>query len=62
MPELDAVKIRDPWTPSDDETAFRWCVQQYGGLFSRKAQALGGWSELGLDIGAQVQGSGTTLQ
>jgi hypothetical protein len=61
MPELDAVRIRDPWTPSDDENALRWCIQQYGAVLGRKAQSLGGWAELGSEIGRQVE-AGETLQ
>ena len=53
MPELDAVKVRDPWVPSDDEKALRWCVQQYGAVLGRKAAQLGGWAELGTYIGAE---------
>jgi hypothetical protein len=63
MPELDAVRVRDPWTPSDDENALRWCLQQYGAVFARKAAALGAWSEFGEHIGRQVEaGAKETLQ
>lgn len=54
IPELDAVRIRDPWTPSDEETAFRWGVRQYGALFVRKAAALGGYAQLGAVIEAEL--------
>lgn len=57
VPELEAVRVRDPWVPSDEESAMRWCIQQYGGLLSRKATALGGWAELGVWLGEQREGS-----
>ncbi len=59
IPELDAVKIRDPWTPSDDDNALRWCVEQYGAVFARKAVALGGWDQFGAHIGAMIKAPGT---
>lgn len=54
MPQLQAVRIRDPWVPSDDDSAMSWCIQQYGRLFERRAALLGGWDRLGEYIGASV--------
>lgn len=53
IPELDAVRVRDPWTPSDDENQLRWCMRQYGALLDRKAKALGSWEKLGGFLGAE---------
>jgi len=54
MPELEAVRIRNPWVPSDDDHAMAWCLRQYGGLFERRARLLGGWNALGEYLGAEV--------
>jgi len=58
MPELQAVRVRDPWSPGDDESALRWCLRQYGAVLERKAKTIGGWEALGAWIGAQ-RGPGT---
>ena len=55
LPELDAVRVRDPWSPSDDEMAYRWCLQQYGGVLGRRAASLGGWKELGEEMQSLVK-------
>ena len=47
VPELEKVKVRDAWTPSDDDRALAFCVHQYGGVLQRKAAELGGWEDLG---------------
>jgi hypothetical protein len=55
LPELEAVRVRDPWTPTDDERSLSWCLQQYGALFERRAQQLGGWDRFGESLGAELQ-------
>ena len=55
IPEFDSIRVRDPWSQSDDERALSYCVQQYGKILQRKAELLGGWSELGVHIGSQVE-------
>lgn len=54
IPELEEVRVRDPWIPSDDESALRWCLRQYGAVLDRKQKALGGWAALGEYLGAEI--------
>lgn len=62
IPEFDSIRVRDPWSQSDDERALSYCFQQYGKILQRKAEALGGWSELGAHIGAAVEAAQETKQ
>jgi hypothetical protein len=43
IPELEAVRIRDPKHPADDERALEYMVRQYGGLLRRTEERLGSW-------------------
>lgn len=55
-PELDAVRVRDPYVPSDDARSLNYCVHQYGAVFERKVAELGSWSALGEFLGAEREG------
>lgn len=43
VPELEAVRIRDPWQPGDDERALEYMLLQYGGLLRREKDRRGSW-------------------
>lgn len=54
VPELDAVKIRDPWRPSDDERALDFMLRQYGALLLRTRDRVGSWSDVGEYLGGRL--------
>jgi len=54
VPELEAVRIRDPWRPSDDERALECVLRQYGGLLRRTRSRVGSWSDLGEYLGSRL--------
>lgn len=54
IPELEAVRIRDPKQPSDDERAFEYMLRQYGKLLRRKRASVGSWSDLGNYLGSRL--------
>lgn len=56
VPELEAVRIRDPWRPSEDERALDFLVRQYGGLLRRQRERVGSWSDLGEYLGSRLGG------
>lgn len=41
----------------DDESAIQALVKQYGRILRRRAESLGGWSALGLDLGGRLDPS-----
>ncbi len=55
MPDIAAVRVRDPWQPSEDQRALSFCLQQYGAVLGRKAAALGGFDKLGEYIGGVLK-------
>lgn len=57
VPELEAVRIRDPKRPSDDDRALEYLLRQYGGLLRRTRQRVGSWSDLGDYLGSRLAGS-----
>lgn len=54
IPELEAVRVRDPWRPSDDERSWKFLVQQWGGFLQRRASLLGGWPQLGEAVDFEI--------
>ena len=58
IPELEAVRIRDPKQPSDDDRAFEYMLRQYGKLLRRKRDSVGSWSDLGKCLGSRLGGDG----
>lgn len=56
VPELEAVRIRDPWRPSEDERALDFLVRQYGGLLRRQRERVGSWADLGKYLGSRLGG------
>lgn len=54
VPELEAVRIRDPWRPSDDDRALGCMLKQYGRLLRRTQARVGSWSDLGEYLGSRL--------
>lgn len=50
----DRVVVGTRWNPSDRERAVRAFLKQYGGVLGEWASDLGGWSELGAEIGRRI--------
>ncbi len=49
--ELEPFHARPVWRESDDLRAYSALLAQYGGLLLRQREDLGGWAEVGLQIG-----------
>jgi DNA relaxase NicK len=45
--DLERIRAGTVWDPTSDEQAWEWLCRQYGKLLGRKADALGGWCQLG---------------
>lgn len=50
----ERVVVGTRWNPSDRERAVKAFIRQYGGVLGELAGDLGGWSELGEEIGRRV--------
>ena len=53
VPEIQAIRVRDPWRATDDERALSFMLKQYGPLLERQAVEHGGWDRLGLFMGSE---------
>lgn len=54
--EMDIPRVEvKPWRESDDDRAYRFMLQQYGGLLWRRLGDHGSWSALGAQIGSDLE-------
>jgi hypothetical protein len=53
VPEIQAIRVRDPWRATDDDRALSFMLKQYGPLLERQAVERGGWDALGLFMGSE---------
>lgn len=51
IPAVDASS----WSASDEDRALAWLVRQYGSTLAARADRLGGWELLGLQLGRMVE-------
>jgi hypothetical protein len=54
IPELERIKVGTVYRRTDDDRAYGALLKQWGPLLSRLSIRVGGWSELGVQIGTDL--------
>lgn len=55
IPEVERMRMVEPWQPTDDANSVKWMLRQYGRVLTKQSVVLGGWENVGIYLRDQLK-------